>query len=66
VLAVLCDLGDRAPEQVVHYIVRRLKELLGDNDKRFREYLSMLEILSENRHLQSEVKEAEKMLTRSS
>ena len=63
VLAVLCDFGERAPAQVVHYIVRRLKELLADNDKRFREYMAMLEILSENRNLQAQVKEAEKMLT---
>lgn len=63
VLAVLCDFGDRAPEQVVGYIVRRLKELLGEDDKRFREYMTMLEILSENRDLQAQVKEAEKMLT---
>jgi hypothetical protein len=63
VLAVLCDFGDRAPEQVVHYIVRRLKELLGRDDKRFREYMSVLEILSENRNLQAQIKEAEKMLT---
>ena len=63
VLAVLCDFGDREPEQVVGYIVRRLKELLGEDDKRFREYMTMLEILSENRDLQAQVKEAEKMLT---
>ncbi|WP_200239860.1 hypothetical protein [Thiohalocapsa halophila] len=63
VLAVLCDFGDRAPEQMVHYIVRRLKELLRQDDKRFREYMSMLEILSENRNLQAQIKEAEKMLT---
>ena len=36
VLAVLCDFGDRAPEEVVQYIVRRLKELLAQDDKRFR------------------------------
>ena len=63
VLAVLCDFGDRTPEQVVGYIVRRLKELTGSDDKRFREYTTMLEILSENRDLQAQVQEAEKMLT---
>jgi hypothetical protein len=63
VLAVLCDFGERTPEQVVGYIVRRLKELTGSDDKRFREYMTMLEILSENRDLQAQVKEAEKMLT---
>lgn len=63
VLAVLCDFGGREPAQVVAYIVRRLKELLGEDDKRFREYMGMLEILSENRKLQRQVQEAEKMLT---
>lgn len=63
VLAVLCDFGDRPPEQVVGYIVRRLKELLGADERRFREYMTMLEILSENRDLKAQVLEAERMLT---
>ncbi|MCB2262262.1 MAG: hypothetical protein LGR52_04885, partial [Candidatus Thiosymbion ectosymbiont of Robbea hypermnestra] len=62
VLAVLCDFGDRNPREVVTYIVHRLRELLGENERRLREQITMLEILSENRNLQTQVKEAE-MLT---
>jgi len=63
VLAVLCDFGDRKPQEVVTYIVHRLRELLGANQRGFRDYITMLEILSENRNLQAQVKEAEHMLT---
>jgi predicted transposase YdaD len=63
VLAVLCDFGDREPAQIVEYIVRRLKDLLGSDERRFREYMTMLEILSENRDLEAEVAEAQRMLT---
>lgn len=63
VLAVLCDFGERAPQEVVNYIVRRLSDLTGTDEKRFREYMTMLEILSENRNLKSQVEEAERMLT---
>ena len=59
VLAVLCDFGDREPAQIVEYIVRRLKDLLGSDERRFREYMTMLEILSENRDLEAEVAEAQ-------
>ena len=41
VLAVLCDFGDREPAQIVEYIVRRLKDLLGSDERRFREYMTM-------------------------
>ncbi len=37
--------------------------LLEHDEKGFRDYMGMLEVLSENRHLQPQVKEAEKMLT---
>ena len=63
VLAVLCDFGGRQPQEVVSYIVRRLKELLGADEQRFREYMIMLEILSENRGLKPQVTEAQRMLT---
>ena len=62
-LGVLCDFGDRTPAEVVGYIVRRLKELLGSDEKGFREYMTMLEILSENRDLKAAVTEAQRMLT---
>ena len=63
VLAVLCDFGGREPQEVVSYIVRRLSELTGTDERRFREYMTMLEILSENRDLKPQVEEAERMLT---
>lgn len=50
VLAVPCDFGDREPQEVINYIVRRLKELIGANEGQFREYMAMLEILSGNIH----------------
>jgi hypothetical protein len=63
VLAVLCDFGGREPQEVVNYIVRRLNQLTGSDEQRFREYMTMLEILSENRDLRAQVEEAERMLT---
>ncbi|MCB2262590.1 MAG: hypothetical protein LGR52_06570, partial [Candidatus Thiosymbion ectosymbiont of Robbea hypermnestra] len=64
VLAILCDFGGRDPKAVVSYIVQRLRELLGKDERGFREYMNMLEIYSENRELALHVKEAEHMLTR--
>jgi len=61
VLGVLCDFGDRKPQEFVTYIVRRLWELLGANERGFRDYMTMLEILSENRDLKARVKEAKHM-----
>jgi len=63
VLAILCDFGDRQPQEVVTYIVHRLRELLGADERGFREHMTMLEILSKNRDLQAQVEEAEHMLT---
>ena len=63
VLAVLCDFRDREPRAVVRHIFGRLRSLLGENPKRLREYLGMLEVLSENRDLRDYIKEAEVMLT---
>ena len=48
---------------MVTYIVHRLQELLGADERGFREYMTMLEILSENRDLKMQVEEAEHMLT---
>jgi len=59
VLTVLCDF----PQEVVTYIVHRLRELLGADERRFREHMAMLEILSKNRGLEKQVQEAEYMLT---
>ena len=36
---------------------------LGSDERRFRDYMTMLEILSENRDLKAQVREAQRMLT---
>ena len=63
VLAILCDFKDRPEQEVVRYILKRLKELNGDNETRYREYIKMVEILSTNRKLEQLIEEEEKMLT---
>lgn len=64
VLAILCDFRGRDPQAVVNEIFRRLHTLLPDNPQRLREYIDILEILSDNRDLKAQIKEAEQMLTR--
>lgn len=64
VLAILCDFKGHDPQEVVNHILTRLHQLLGEKPKRLREYLGMLQILSGNRDLSTQFKEAEKMLTR--
>ncbi len=63
VLAILCDFKEKPPQQVVNYILSRLRTLTGDDEQGFRQYLDMLEVLSDNRDLRDHIKEAEKMLT---
>nr|VFK49890.1 MAG: Predicted transposase YdaD [Candidatus Kentron sp. TC] len=63
VLAILCDFADRDPQMVVNHIYGRLQALLGDDPKRFREYVHMLHVLSVNRNLRKHIEEANKMLT---
>ena len=63
VLAILCDFKERPVQDVVNYIVRRLQELLKDDERGFRNYFEMLETLSENRHLKPNIDEAKTMLT---
>jgi len=63
VLVVLCDFGDREPQEVVTYIVYRLRELLGTDERGFREHMTMLQILSKNQDFEAQIKEAEHMLT---
>ncbi|WGZ92538.1 MAG: hypothetical protein QJT81_11700 [Candidatus Thiothrix putei] len=48
---------------MVNYIVLRLRELMGEDERGFRNYFEMLETLAENRDLQPNIKEAEQMLT---
>ena len=63
VLAILCDFRGRPEQEMVNYIVLRLRELMGEDEKGFRNYFEMLETLAENRDLQPQLEEAEKMLT---
>jgi len=63
VLAILCDFGDKPKEEVLHYLVTRLDQLTGENEAEFRNYFSMMEILSTNRDLEKLLKEEEKMLS---
>ncbi|QQZ27430.1 hypothetical protein HMY34_00920 [Thiothrix subterranea] len=63
VLAILCDFKGRPEQEMVNYIVLRLRELMGEDESGFRNYFEMLETLAENRDLQPYLEEAEKMLT---
>jgi predicted transposase YdaD len=62
VMAILCDFGGRPTQAIVNRIVQRLRELTEGDDQRFRRYFDMLEVLSGNRDLKDQVKEAEDML----
>ncbi|MGB5737387.1 MAG: hypothetical protein WBM40_23415 [Thiohalocapsa sp.] len=62
VLAILCDFRGRDAAVVVREILLGLRRLTGESPKRFREYLTMLEVLSTNRDLQDCIAEQEKML----
>ena len=62
-LAILCDFKERPAQEVVNYIVTRLRELSGDNEQRFRNYYEMLKKLADNRDLQIQLMEAKNMLT---
>ncbi len=64
VLAILCDFKERPVQDVVNYIVRRLNELLQNDERGFRNYFEMLETLSDNRYLKSNLDEAKDMLTK--
>lgn len=63
VLAILCDFRGKPEQKVVNYIVMRLRQLTGDDEKGFRNYFEMLETLAQNRELKPCLEEAENMLT---
>ena len=50
------DFGNKPAQNVVNYIVTNLQNLLKDNDKEYRRYFLMLELLAENRDLQQQIK----------
>jgi len=59
VLAILCDFKNKKPKDVIQYIVNKLYEYTNHNANEYRKYIMMLEILSTNRNVLNEVKEAE-------
>lgn len=63
VLAILCDFKQRPVQDVVNYIVKRLKQLTADDESSFRNYFKMLETLADNRDLKTQLDEAKHMLT---
>ena len=64
VLAILCDFKEKPVQDVVNFIVKRLYELLQNDERGFRNYFEMLETLSDNRHLQGNIDKAKDMLTK--
>ncbi len=63
ILAVLCDFKGQEKQAIINHIVLRLHELLADDSKTFREYLSMLDVLAGNRNLQKHIQKATEMIT---
>lgn len=61
-LAILGDFGADDPPTVARRLVEKLCALVGPNEKRQREYLAMLEILVDNRHLNFNLQESCAML----
>ncbi len=51
VLAILGDFGVEGSATMVRRLVEKLCAFTGPEEQRLREYLSMLEILADNRHL---------------
>lgn len=63
VLAILCDFKNSNEQDMVNYIIQRLKMKTGENESEFRKYMLMLEELSQNRNLLDLIKKGEEMLT---
>jgi len=61
VLSILCDFEDRDKQLVVNTILKRLKEL--SDDREYKNYLKMVDVLSTNRNLKDEVKKGADMLS---
>jgi len=58
ILAILCDFKDKNPRNIVGFIIDKLIKYSKTIDE-FRNYILMLETLSENRNLQEIIKEEE-------
>jgi len=61
VLAILCDFEGKDKQEVVNLLLRRLKAL--SDEKEYKNYLKMVNILSSNRDLEDEVKRGTEMLS---
>jgi len=61
VLSILCDFEGRDKQIVVNTILRRLREL--SDDREYKNYLKMVNVLSTNRNLKDEVKKGTDMLS---
>jgi len=61
VLSILCDFEDRDKQIVVNTILKRLKEL--SDDREYKNYLKMVNVLSTNRNLEDEVEKGVNMLS---
>jgi len=62
VLAILCDFRGNDPGEMVIHILQKLHALTRHDEPRQREYIQMLEILADNRHLNINIQEAYDML----
>jgi len=62
VLAILCDFNDTASQVVVHELLKRLINMLKNDEKSLREYIGMLEILASNRDLNLDIQQEFEML----
>ncbi|NPA55548.1 MAG: hypothetical protein GXO40_04210 [Epsilonproteobacteria bacterium] len=63
VLAILCDFKDKNPKDVIKYIIDKLRDYTDENLNQYRKYIMMLETLSTNRDLLTDVKEMEMLRT---
>jgi len=61
VLSILCDFKDRDKQIVVNTILKRLKEF--SDEREYKNYLKMVNILSTNRNLEDEVEKGANMLS---
>ena len=62
VLSILCDFKGKDEKEVIKYLIQRIQELTKDNSNEFGKYMIMLETLSDNRNLNTKIKEVENML----
>ena len=63
VLAILCDFNTDSDHKAVTRIVQKLHGKLHQHPKQLREYMYMMEMLSDNRNLKAATKEAETVIT---